>query len=131
MKAGDLMTPKVYSVTTTATAVEVAGQLLANQVSGFPVLDPEQNSIVGIVTEVDIIKAVKSGLDLGSVTAAELMTPKVISVDVEASIEEVVELLERHGIRRMPVTDGTLLVGVVSRSDLIKHMLRSNQILAH
>ncbi len=131
MKAGDLMTPKVYSVTTTATAVEVAGQLLANQVSGFPVLDPEQNSIVGIVTEVDILKAVQSGLDLGSVTAAELMTPKVISVDIEASIEEIVELLERHGIRRLPVTDGTHLVGVVSRSDLIKHMLRSNQILAH
>ena len=131
MKASDLMTPRVYSVTTTATAVEVAGQLLANQVSGFPVLDSHKNSIVGMVTEVDIIKAVKSGLDLGSVTAADLMTPNVISVDVDMPLAEIVETLERHGIRRVPVTDGERLVGVISRSDLLKQMLRGDNVLAH
>lgn len=118
MKAGDLMTPMAYSVTNGTTAAEVAVQLLTNPLSGFLVLDPERDSIIGIVTKVDIIKAIRSGRDLRSVTAADLMTPHIISVDIDTPIAQVVEMLERHGIRRMPVTRAERIVGVISKSDL-------------
>ena len=71
--------------------------------------------LVGLITELDLIA--KSGSRVGDV-----MVRGVISVSPETPIEEVAHLLANRKIRRVPVLDGEKLVGIVSRSDLIKQM---------
>ena len=58
------------------------------------------------------------------------MTKKVIDVDAEASIEDVMEILEENRIIRVPVTSGGALVGIVSRGDVLKAAIGSNMDLA-
>ena len=114
MKVNEIMTSAVISVPEDAT-VEDAARLLAHQrISGLPVVNAA-GSLVGLVTEYDLIA--KTG-----VTVADLMSRSVISVSPDTDVEEVSHLLTNRRIRRVPVLEGDRLVGIVSRSDLVKQI---------
>ena len=90
MKVADVMQRPVYSATPTTTAREVAVNLLMSRISGFPIVD-HSGALVGIVTELDLIRALRAGKDLEVTLAAEIMTPDVITVDAEESVEAVID----------------------------------------
>jgi CBS domain-containing protein len=114
MKVKEIMTTTVISVPEEET-IEGAARLLArNRISGLPVVD-RSGALVGLVTEYDLIS--KSGH-----TVADIMSRSVISVSPETDTEEVSHLLTNRRIRRVPVLQGDRLVGIVSRSDLIKQI---------
>jgi CBS domain-containing protein len=114
MKVREIMTTAVISVPEDAT-IEGAARLLARQgISGLPVVN-KHGMLVGLVTEYDLIS--KDGH-----TVADIMSRSVISVSPETDIEEVRHLLTNQRIRRVPVLQGDQLVGIVSRSDLIKQI---------
>ena len=119
MKASDIMNRPVVAAAGTTTARDVAIQMLMGGYSGMPITDRD-GSIVGIITELDLIRALRSNKPLDTTTAEEIMTREVITVDVSASVEEVMEILDTRRIVRVPVTEDGRLVGVISRPDILR-----------
>jgi CBS domain-containing protein/rubredoxin len=114
MRVNEIMTTDVVSVRAEST-IESAARLLArHRISGLPVMN-QDGKLVGLVTEYDLIA--KQGA-----TVADIMSHSVISVSPDTAVEEVAHLLANRRIRRVPVLDGDQLVGIVSRSDLVKQI---------
>ncbi len=128
MRVSDVMQRPVYSATPTTTAREVAVNLLMSRISGFPIVDLA-GALVGIVTELDLIRAIRAGKELESTLAAEIMTPHVITVDADESVEAVMETLDTEQIIRVLVTRDGRLVGVIARGDVIRAMLAPRFVL--
>ena len=128
MRVADVMQRPVYSATPTTTAREVAINLLMSRISGFPIVD-QGGALVGIVTELDLIRAIRAGRDLEATLAAEIMTPDVITVDADEDIAAVMETLDTEQIIRLPVTSDGRLVGVIARGDVIRAMLAPHFVL--
>ena len=119
MKAQDIMNRPVVAATGTTTARDLAIQMLMGGYSGLPIADRE-GRVVGIVSELDIIRALRTSRPLEATTAEEIMTREVVSVDVGASVEEVMEILDTKRVVRVPVTEQGKLVGIISRSDVLR-----------
>jgi len=140
MNAADIMTRDVLTVSKESTILDAARTLLRHHVSGLPVVDGN-GSLVGILTEGDLLRRAETGtqrqrsrwLDLllgpgraaADYTAAharkvgEVMTDEVISIAPDTGLDEVVGLMERHKIKRLPVIANGALIGIVSRADFL------------
>jgi CBS domain-containing protein len=114
MKVKDIMTSDVISVPGDSTIEDAARLLARHRISGLPVLD-QAGMLVGLVTEYDLIS--RQGQ-----TVSDIMSRGVISISEDTNVEEVAHLLTNQRIRRVPVLRGEQLVGIVSRSDLIKQI---------
>lgn len=122
MKAGDIMNRPVVAAAPSTTARDVAIQMLMGGYSGLPITDGS-GVVTGIVSELDIIRTIRAGKALETTTAGEIMSGDVISVDVSASIEDVMELIDVKHVVRVPVTESGRLVGVISRPDVLRAFL--------
>ncbi|RAG83343.1 signal transduction protein [Streptacidiphilus pinicola] len=111
MKAKEIMTSPVVTVTEDTPVPEVAALLRGRRISAVPVLDAA-GAVVGLVSEYDLLARAGE-------TAAEVMTRAVISVTEDTDVEEVRHLLIERRIRRVPVLAAGALVGIVSRSDVV------------
>jgi CBS domain-containing protein len=140
MKAYDVMTWGVISVEADAPVMCAAQLMLENKVSGLPVFDAN-GSLVGIVTEGDFLRRGEIGtqrqrprwLELligpGRLAAeyvhacgrkvAEIMTPNPHSITGNTPLGEIVQLMEKYRIRRLPVLDDHQVIGIVSRANLM------------
>lgn len=125
MVAEEIMTQPVVAVSRTTSARDVAIQMFLGGFSGMPVAD-EDGTIAGIVTEFDVIRAIRDGLKIDTTTVETIMTEKVISVDVETPLHEVLDVLETAHILRVPVTENGKLVGVIARPDILKAYVEPN-----
>lgn len=114
MKVREIMTSDVISVSEESTIEDAARILARHRISGLPVINAK-NALTGLVTEYDFIS--KQGQTVG-----DIMSRGVISVTEDTDVEEVSHLLTNRRIRRVPVLRGDQLVGIVSRSDLIKQI---------
>ena len=121
-KASDIMTRPVISAKENASARDVALQLMTGHFSGMPVTD-DDGKVVGIVTEFDILKAVQDGKELGRTTAKDIMTQDVATARVDATVEEFILLMEEFHIIRLPIVKDGKLVGIVSRSDILRSLI--------
>jgi CBS domain-containing protein len=111
--AGALMTRSVVTATLATPVAELAKLLLDHQIGGVPVIDPD-GTILGMVSGFDVIS--KPGA-----TTGEIMSRGVVALDEHASVEEIVGLMGLHGIRRVPIAENGRIVGIISRSDLLRH----------
>jgi CBS domain-containing protein len=145
MKAADIMTPKVLSVSPDASILEAMQLMLLNRVSGLPVID-QHGSLVGIVTEGDFLRRAETGTEKERPTwleifmgpgrladeyahthgrrVVEVMTPDPFTITEDTPLEDVVDSMERLRIKRVPVVRDGRVVGIVSRADLL-HALAS------
>jgi CBS domain-containing protein len=123
--AADIMTRPVVAASRTTTARDLAIQMFLGGFSGMPVTERD-GQIIGLVTEFDIIRAVREDRPLATTVAEAIMTRDVITVDVETPLEEVVEILERERFLRVPVTERGRLVGVISRPDILRWLVEPN-----
>ena len=144
MKATDVMTTRIISVEPDTTVLEAARQMLQHHISGLPVID-KAGTLVGILSEGDFLRRgethterkhtrwVEFLIGPGKMAAeythshgkkvAEVMTDQVHTVDEDTSLEDVVEMMERHRIKRVPVIRGTRVVGIITRSNLLHAMV--------
>ena len=113
MPVREIMTKDVVTVPLAMPVREVASLLSEKNVSGVPVINDE-GRVLGVVSELDVVG--RQGA-----TAADIMSKGVISVTEETDVDEVLHLFLNQRIRRVPVlSDGQHLVGIVSRSDLVR-----------
>jgi CBS domain-containing protein len=122
VKAREIMQRPVLATTTRASVRDIASQLVGNGFSGMPVAERD-GTVVGIVTEADILRALVEGKPLETLTAYDIMSTNPTSVDVDAPLGEVMKLLHENQILRVPVTDRGKLVGIISRGDTIRSVL--------
>ena len=108
------MATPVICASAGATTAEVAALLATNKISAVPVVDGD-GSVIGLVSEYDLLA--RKGK-----TASDVMSPGIISVNEEADLDDVRYLIVERKVRRVPVVSGRTLVGIVSRSDLIRQM---------
>lgn len=112
----DMMSYPVKTVTPETLLGEVEQILLRYGHTGVPVT--EDKRLVGIISRRDVDKAIKHGLRHAPVKG--FMTTKVTTVDVEAPWDEVQRLMVQHDIGRLPVVEEGNVVGIVSRSDVLR-----------
>ncbi len=105
------MTTRVVTVSLDTPVPVIAKLLRDNRISGVPVTDAS-DTVIGLVSEYDLLA--RQGE-----TAAEVMTGSVITVTEDTDVDDVRHLLVERQIRRVPVTRGQRLAGVVSRSDVV------------
>ncbi|MGA8154694.1 MAG: CBS domain-containing protein [Rhodoplanes sp.] len=140
MQARDIMASRVVSIAPEATVLEAIELMLKNRISGLPVIDGT-GALVGIVTEGDFLRRAETGTErkrprwleflLGPNSLAkdyirshgrkveEVMTKELVTVSEEAPLDEVVRIMERKRVKRLPVMRGRELVGIVSRASLL------------
>ena len=79
--------------------------------------------VVGIITEADILRALAEHKTLETLTTSNIMSSKPTVVDVDTPMEQVISLLRESHILRVPVVEEGKLVGIISRSDIIRAVL--------
>lgn len=112
LTVGEIMTGDIVSVTPDTPTENAARMLFSRSISGMPVVDGDDR-LVGVVTEFDILA--KDGQ-----TVADIMTSDVVTVSEDTDAETVAHLLTTMRVRRVPVVRDGRLVGIVSRSDLVR-----------
>lgn len=112
VQVADIMTGDVAVVTADMTVEAAARLLTSRSVSGMPVVD-EHEHLVGIISEFDIIA--RDGQTVG-----DIMTKEVISVSEADDAATIAQILTSHRVRRVPVLRDGHVVGIVSRSDLVR-----------
>jgi CBS domain-containing protein len=123
MKALDIMNTPIIAASRKASAREVALYMLLGGFSGVPIAEAD-GSLVGIVTELDLLRVLRAGRSLDATPVDAIMTSEVLTVDVGASVEEIMEILDEKRIQRVPVTNGGRLVGIVSRPDVLRAVVQ-------
>lgn len=115
LTADDVMQSQVETLPSNLTLPELIKAMSKSHHRGFPVV--EDDKLVGIITQSDIPKDSKQS---ASTLLKDIMTAKPISVSPEASLGDVLYLLNRYQLSRLPVTEGSRLLGIITRSDIIK-----------
>jgi CBS domain-containing protein len=141
MRAHQIVTRQVITVGPDTTIVEAAAIMLQNHVSGLPVVNAS-GRLVGIVSEGDFLRRAEIGTQrkrgrwlrflLGPGSAAtdfvheqgrkvgEVMTPEPFTVTEDTLLQNIVQLMEKNNIKRLPVMRSDQIVGIVSRSNLLQ-----------
>jgi CIC family chloride channel protein len=117
LTASDLMQRRVETLASQMTLDEAVQAFSRSHHRGFPVVDNGQ--LAGIITQTDIANATQRQLP-GDTTLAQIMTPQPITVIPTDSLSQVLYLLNRYKLSRLPVTEGRKLVGIITRADIIR-----------
>ena len=124
-KAREVMTQPVVAAARNTTVRDAAIQMMFGGFSGMPVAE-RNGSLVGVVTEFDIIRGILAGKPADSTPVEEIMTAEVLAVEEDTPLGEVMRLLEVARILRVPVTRRGKLVGVISRPDILRALIEPN-----
>jgi CBS domain-containing protein len=146
VNVADVMTQPAITVTPETMIAEAARLLLQHRISGLPVVDPG-GAVVGVVTEGDLLRRIETGTErrharwlefliapgrlaeeyahANARKVGEVMSTDVVSVAPQEPLAEVVRLMERHHIKRLPVIEKGRLLGIVSRANLVRALLNN------
>jgi CBS domain-containing protein len=115
------MTPDPACCTPRTTLDDVAKMMVQNDCGEIPVIDSADQPI-GVVTDRDIVcRVVAEGMNPGAHTAESCMTQPVITVNANATLDQVVETMERHQIRRVLVVDDEgCCAGIIAQADVAR-----------
>ena len=120
MKAFKVMTSNLVAAREGTTAREIATRLLIGNFNGLPVIN-SSIKVIGIVTAVDILRAIRQGKNLDTIRAIDIMTRNPVVVKQDTEIDEVIDIILQKVIILVPViNDEEKLVGVVSRLDILR-----------
>lgn len=119
-RARDVMQRTVVTIPPDANVGQAIDRLLQHGVSGLPVVDSRGN-LVGIITEFQLIRAIHQP-EIKEEAVRDLMTRDVLVVKEETDLAVVAKIMEKHRVRRIPVTRNGKMVGIISRRDLLRYL---------
>jgi len=119
--ARDIMTSKPRIMKVDDPVIDLA-RAMAEEGIGAVVVCNAEDRLQGMVTDRDLaVEVIAGGKDPSSTTAGELVDgSEVITIGADDAIEEAIETMKRHAVRRLPVVDGTEIVGMVSQADIAR-----------
>lgn len=141
MQASDVMTAQVTFVAPHSTVQQIARIMADKRISGLPVVS-ERGEVIGMISESDLLRRTELGTEdnqeFGHTwlpepeesarrfakshgrRAHDVMSRPVVSVADDAELRDVAQVLQRHGIKRVPVIRDGKLVGLIARSDIVR-----------
>jgi len=144
MKVSEIMTTGVRTARADTPVKEIANTMCFNKISGLPIVD-ENDKIIGIVSEKDLLKRMFPDMatiategrpnfeemeqgyaDTLQLVASDIMTTPVSSVTPDMPIMKAASLMCINNIRRIPVADNDVVVGIVSIGDVHKAIFQSS-----
>ena len=145
MKVEAVMSSPVAGIEPSASIADAAGLMLSRKISGLPVIG-SNGELLGVVSEGDFLrrgelgtkrkrlrwleflvspgKAADEYVHANGRRVSEVMSGEVVTTTRGASLEDAVELMTRHHVKRLPVVEGGKVVGIIARSDLLRALLR-------
>ena len=132
MKAYGVMSVDVIAAKDNVTAIEIGARLVLGAFNGLPIID-DNGTVIGIVTTIDILRAIRDGKNLEKMLARDLMTKNPSVVMQDTKIEDIIDIMDKKGIEMVPVIEerkeeekeegddnsSTRLIGIVSWSDIL------------
>lgn len=141
MKAQEIMTRDVITVRPDTSVREIAARMVEKHISGVPVLT-DDGTLIGMVSQSDLLHRAEVGTErkhkwwfriladssalareytkAHGLKAHDIMTRYVVSVRDDAELRDVADILDKRRIKRVPVVEGDRLVGIITRSDLVR-----------
>ena len=151
LKAEDLMTREVITVTPQTEVTQIAALLLEKRLNGVPVVDPE-GGLVGIICQSDLIaeqkklpipsvftildafipiyapgKTEKEMQKIAAIKASDAMTTDPVTVGPETGIDEIASIMVNRSIHTIPVVERGKLVGVIGKEDILRTLVASSK----
>lgn len=127
MRVRDLMHPDVKTVEERTTLLAAAKMMRDLGVSSLMIKPDNDKDAYGIITRKDIVEEfVEEGVEGNGQLVEDAMTKPAIAVNPELSIYHCQKMMQIVGVRRMPVVEGTDLVGIISNSDIFSSMMEQN-----
>lgn len=145
MRVREIMSRNVITIDADASVIDAIKTMLSHHISGLPVIDQDR-ALIGILSDGDFIRRVEVGTEkrrgrwLAMLAGAnqvavdfarqhgrkvrQIMSPSPITVEEETPLEQVVQLMESHGVTRFPVMRDRELVGMVTRTDFMTAVAR-------
>ena len=121
-KAADIMTTNVITAKKDLLLTDVISLLLRWHISALPVVNDE-NKMIGIVSEIDLVNLTFDG-NAADTTVEEVMVTDIVSFNPDAELADLVQTFSKKHLRRVPIIDKGKIVGIVSRRDILREMLR-------
>jgi CBS domain-containing protein len=119
----EIMTRPALSAKQDTPVKDIAFEIFYGFFSGMPVTDSD-GRVMGVVTEIDLLKQIRQGKDLEKLRADEIMTKDPVTVDINAALDSVLSIMIEKNIIRIPVTEEGHLVGVIARRDILRYYLQ-------
>jgi CBS domain-containing protein len=120
--AREIMTADCTCAEASESLTEAARKMRDLDVGALPICG-EDKRLAGMITDRDIVvRCIADGGDPGSTKVEELAGGKPVTIGADDSVEEALQTMSSHGVRRLPVIDGHELVGMLSQADVAKHV---------
>lgn len=121
-----IMEDAVFTCSPKTAGITVAQLLTDRNFGSVPVVD-EGKTLVGLISEFDLLKAMINGGDLRKITAADIMTPEenLVTVTEDTPVMDLARILQESHLIRVPVVKGRTLVGIVARRDIVFGYVRA------
>ena len=127
LKAKEIMTTDVVSVTKETPIYEAMELLINNEVTGMPVVDDDM-TLVGVISEKDCLRLFYADEEEKNKTVQHFMSQPAVHYKENDSLKTVCDFMMINYFRRVPVTSKNgKLVGILSRPDVIKHILQQRR----
>ena len=119
--ARDIMTSGAEFVDGETSVLEAAKKLASEDVGALPIC--ENSKLKGMITDRDIVvKVLAEGKDPSTTRVIDLIQGEVVTIGADDSVEVALQTMAKHQVRRLPVIDGTELVGMVSQADIARNL---------
>jgi CBS domain-containing protein len=119
--AREIMTSAPDIIEAQSTVLEAAKKLAKDDIGALPICD--NGKLKGMITDRDIVvKVLAQGKDAEGTKVIDLVQGEVVTIGADDSVEEALRTMSKYQVRRLPVIDGTDLVGIVSQADVARNL---------
>lgn len=113
-----IMEGSVFTVAPETTGITIAEIMVERNFGAVPIVERD-STLVGLVSEFDLLRAIDEGKDLRHVLAEDMMTRNVVTVTEDMLVQDFITLLQQQHLIRTPVVKGNTLVGIATRRDAV------------
>jgi tRNA nucleotidyltransferase (CCA-adding enzyme) len=123
------MSTQVETIKENTNVEQISAKLFAGQFNGVSVVD-DNDSVIGVVSAIDILKAIREGRKLNTIVAKDIMSPNPSVIKKDTPINDVIDIMIKRDIIMVPVVEDNTdrIIGVVARLDIITEKLKEGLI---
>ena len=126
LTVGQLMQDAVFTCGSRADALSISRMMTQRNFGSLPVVE-EDRTLIGLVSEYDLLQAMIDGRDLRKIMAVEIMSSKPVTATEDMKLDDVANLFQDRYLTRVPVVRNGKLVGILARRDLLFGYMKASQ----